>query len=332
MPATKLNILQIDSRRDDIRAAMAELRRRLSPEGNVVSQAGRQRTIEVFGEPLSPRQVVERICRDVKEQGLAAVLDYSRPDRQGRADGRRRSACRARSWLGPTPAADAGLLAAVRRVRRRIEEFQEAILHRDVRAGRARRLPGAALPAAGPGGDLRAGRGGGLSVHGADDGRARPGGRREATGRGGPAHAVRRLQSRSAGHLPRVGHRRGLSAGRGPGRGRPGLRRRGDSAGGQDRRAGQPVRRLGQAARLRRGGHRFDRRPQRGGGDRGPLDAAGLHGRRPDRPGRARPGGQHADRLGRGGAGRRGGASWAGSWPAWSAASWPGRAWKSSAR
>ena len=43
---------------EHIRAAMAELRRRLSPEGNVVSEAGRRRTVEVFGEPLSPAQVV----------------------------------------------------------------------------------------------------------------------------------------------------------------------------------------------------------------------------------------------------------------------------------
>ena len=44
-----LNIRRIDSRREDIRAAMAELRGRLSPQGNIVSEAGRRRTIEVFG-------------------------------------------------------------------------------------------------------------------------------------------------------------------------------------------------------------------------------------------------------------------------------------------
>ncbi len=67
MTANDLNIRRIDSRREDIRAAMAQLRE-LSPQGNVVSEAGRQRTIEVFGGPLSPQQVVERICRDVQEE------------------------------------------------------------------------------------------------------------------------------------------------------------------------------------------------------------------------------------------------------------------------
>ena len=82
---------------------MAELRRRLSPQGNVVSEAGRRRTIEVFGEPLSPQQVVERICRDVQQQGVAAVLDYSARIDKAAADGRRRFACRRRNWPRPTP-------------------------------------------------------------------------------------------------------------------------------------------------------------------------------------------------------------------------------------
>ncbi len=43
----KLNILHIDTRRDDAGAAVAELRRRLSPEGNVVSEAGRRRTLRL---------------------------------------------------------------------------------------------------------------------------------------------------------------------------------------------------------------------------------------------------------------------------------------------
>jgi len=132
MPNRTLNIRRIDSRREDIREAMAELRRRLSPEGNVVSEAGRRRTVEVFGEPLSPVQVVERICRDVRQKGLAALLDYSawidkatlsaetlRVPREELADAHAQ--------------ADAELLAAVRRIRDRIQKFQQAILHHDVR-------------------------------------------------------------------------------------------------------------------------------------------------------------------------------------------------------
>src|SRR4051812_1971790 len=71
-------IQRIDTRRDDVEAALAALRQKLGPAGNIVSEAGRQRTIEVFGAPLTPQQVVERICGDVKSRGLAAVLEYSR--------------------------------------------------------------------------------------------------------------------------------------------------------------------------------------------------------------------------------------------------------------
>ncbi len=135
MTAPSLNLLRIDTRRDDAAAALAALRAKLSPRGDVVSQAGRQRTIELFGEPLSPAQVVERICRDVAGRGLEAVLDYSRridkaelspPTIRVPAD----ELARAHAQAAPA------LLEAVRRVRDNIRAFQEAILHRDVRVER----------------------------------------------------------------------------------------------------------------------------------------------------------------------------------------------------
>jgi histidinol dehydrogenase len=130
-----LRIRRIDGRKEDIRAAMAELRRKLSPRGDVVSQAGRQRTIEIFGQPLSPAEVVARICRDVDQRGLAAVLDYS-----ARIDKAELSASTLRvhedELVQAHAAADAEFLAAIRRVRQNIRVFQEAILHRDVRVER----------------------------------------------------------------------------------------------------------------------------------------------------------------------------------------------------
>ena len=127
--------MRIDSRRDDIRAAMDELRRRLSPQGDVVSQEGRRRTIEIFGEALSPAGVVERICADVAQKGIEAVLDYSaRIDKaELTADTLRVS----QEDLDEAHAtADPQLLTAVRSIRARIEEFQRAILHKDVRLER----------------------------------------------------------------------------------------------------------------------------------------------------------------------------------------------------
>jgi len=132
---TALRILKIDSRREDVRAAMARLRERLSPRGDIVSQEGRRRTTEIFGQPLTPREVVAKICRDVEQQGLAAVLDYSfRIDKAQltpetlRVPEEELDRAHAR--------ADPEFREAGRRGRQRIRAFQEAILHRDVRVER----------------------------------------------------------------------------------------------------------------------------------------------------------------------------------------------------
>ncbi len=109
--------------------------RRLSPRGNVVSEAGRRRTVEVFGEPLSPAEVVARICSDVAEKGLAAALEYSA--KIDMADLTAETIRVPAAELAQAhAAADPRLLAAVRRVAENIREFQQAILHHDVRLER----------------------------------------------------------------------------------------------------------------------------------------------------------------------------------------------------
>ncbi|MDX1946778.1 MAG: histidinol dehydrogenase [Pirellulaceae bacterium] len=126
---------RIDTRRDDVRASLDALRRKLSPAGNVVSEAGRRRTMEVFGEPLLPVQVVERICGDVREKGLAAVLEYSQ-----KLDKAELSAATIRvsadELASAHAAADPEFLATIRRIRANIAEFQQAILHREVTVNR----------------------------------------------------------------------------------------------------------------------------------------------------------------------------------------------------
>ena len=135
MGQKKLNIQWIDTR-GDAAGEIAALRRRLSPEGDVVSEAGRQRTVEVFGEPLAPQQVVERICKDVAERGLDAVLDYSR--RIDHAELTPQTVrVSAKEMATAYDRADPTLLESVRRVRENIADFQDAILHRDVRVERA---------------------------------------------------------------------------------------------------------------------------------------------------------------------------------------------------
>ena len=126
-----LNIRRIDTRHEDVTAALDGLRQQLSPQGDIVSDAGRRRTVDVFGEPLSPQQVVERICGDVRERGVAAVLDYS-----SRLDNAQLEPHALRVSTDEMESAfrqaDPEFLASVRRIRDNVLQFQQAILHRDV--------------------------------------------------------------------------------------------------------------------------------------------------------------------------------------------------------
>ena len=130
MPSPAVNIATIDTRDADATAALDRLRAKLAPQGDIVSEAGRQRTIDVFGEPLSPTEVVERICLDVRERGLDAVLDYT-----ARLDGARLTGetlrVTANELASAHAAADEEFLETIRQIRERIRVFQTAILHRD---------------------------------------------------------------------------------------------------------------------------------------------------------------------------------------------------------
>jgi len=130
-----MQILRIDSRSRDAAQQIRQLLAKLSPSGDVVSESGRQRTIDIFGESLSPRQVVEKICGDIETVGLQALLDYS-----AKIDATSLTAETIRVPLDDLKTAakktDQELLAAVRRIRQNIWEFQEAILHKSMRIER----------------------------------------------------------------------------------------------------------------------------------------------------------------------------------------------------
>ena len=126
-----LNIARIDSTRDDLDAALARIRAQLSPQGNVVSEAGRRRTIEVFGKPLTPQDVVATILADVREKGLTAVLDYAaRIDKAQLTPETFRVS--AEELQHAHRAAAPEFLATVRQIADNVRRFQTAILHHNV--------------------------------------------------------------------------------------------------------------------------------------------------------------------------------------------------------
>lgn len=134
-PPTSADFVSVNLQRVDARDGSAQvldrLRDKLSPRGDVVSPRGKALTQKVFGEPLSPVQVVQRICDEVQGEGTAAVLRYTQALDQAdlTAEGLR---VPAEELSRAHAEADPELLATIRRIRERLVTFQDAILHRDV--------------------------------------------------------------------------------------------------------------------------------------------------------------------------------------------------------
>ncbi|QDT08840.1 histidinol dehydrogenase [Planctomycetes bacterium K23_9] len=127
---TKLNIQRVDARNGNTEI-LNELRAKLSPQGDVVSPRGRALTEEVFGKPLTPVEVVQTICDDVRREGTPALLRYLKAlDKAdlSPADLRVPEADLAAAHA----AADPKLIESIGRIRDNITEFQSAILHSDV--------------------------------------------------------------------------------------------------------------------------------------------------------------------------------------------------------
>ena len=132
---TAPNLPAINIRKVDARTGSAEilqqLRDQLGPQGDVVSPRGRALTEEVFGAPLTPVEVVDRICREVQTGGTETLLHYSKQlDKSDlTADQLRVPAA---DLAAAHKAADPELMESIRTIRDNVTTFQQAILHRDV--------------------------------------------------------------------------------------------------------------------------------------------------------------------------------------------------------
>ena len=125
-----MDIRTLNSSHPDFQADLLEIRTKLSPAGDVVSPGGRRRTMEVFGEALTPEQVVRRICDDVRQQGISSVVDYG--NRLDSVDFAPADLAVTSEQLEAAHASAAPeFLAAIRRIVDNVFEFQSAILHSD---------------------------------------------------------------------------------------------------------------------------------------------------------------------------------------------------------
>ena len=125
-----VNIRRIRCDQANAAEKLAELRRQLSGQADVVSERGRQLTQAVFGEPLPPARVVERICADVKDRGLEALLYYTEQF-DGIRHGPGGLRVRAEELQAAHEMAQPAFLETIRRVRFNIMSYQLGLLHSD---------------------------------------------------------------------------------------------------------------------------------------------------------------------------------------------------------
>ena len=125
-----LKIRRIHHAAADAATQLTDLVRQLSLQAEVVSPRGRKLTEKVFGQALTPVQVVERICQDVRTRGLEAVLHYTEQFDQAkltRATIRIDEAELERAHAK----ADPEFLATLRRVRLNVLSFQMGLVQSD---------------------------------------------------------------------------------------------------------------------------------------------------------------------------------------------------------
>lgn len=110
--------------------AIAEMRKDLSVSAGALTPDSREKTIEVFGEPLSPLEAARRIVNDVRQEGDEAVFRYAKL-----LDGTELNRTNIRVPPGEISAAlndvPKDFVQAARNAIKRVRRFQEHILHAD---------------------------------------------------------------------------------------------------------------------------------------------------------------------------------------------------------
>ena len=125
-----LKMRRIDLTASNAAKELTKLRDQFRTEAEVASPKARKLSQSVFGQNLTMAQGVERICTEVKSQGLAAVLKYteSLDNVKLKLEDLRVPA----SELASAHAkADSDYLDTLRRLRYNIDSFQSGLLHRD---------------------------------------------------------------------------------------------------------------------------------------------------------------------------------------------------------
>lgn len=127
---TSLNIQRILCASDNAPEKIKKLLSQLSSHADVISEKGRQLTEAVFGEALAPSRVVERICQDVQQRGLAAVLHYSEQLDKVKLNSKTLRVG-IQELAHAYEQADPELMDAIKHIRQNLLSFQSGLVQRD---------------------------------------------------------------------------------------------------------------------------------------------------------------------------------------------------------
>ena len=129
-PLNDLKRLNLITARSEALEELESLRKSLSPRGDIVSPRGRELTLKVFGEALTPVAVVDRILNDISSTGLEALLRYTEL-----LDGKKLTSETMRVSNAEMADAAANVSPAYRStiesVKANVLKFQKSILHHD---------------------------------------------------------------------------------------------------------------------------------------------------------------------------------------------------------
>lgn len=129
-PLNDLKRLNLITARSEALEELESLRKSLSPRGDIVSPRGRELTLKVFGEALTPVAVVDRILNDISSTGLEALLRYTEL-----LDGKKLTSETMRVSKAEMADAAANVSpayrSAIESVKANVLKFQKSILHHD---------------------------------------------------------------------------------------------------------------------------------------------------------------------------------------------------------
>jgi histidinol dehydrogenase len=128
MPSLKIR--RIDTSSPHAAKQLASLKNPFADQANVVTPANRKLTNAVFGEPLPPAKAVEKICSDVRQKGLPAVLRYTELFDKVRLTPKQ-IRVNADEMAAAYAAADPAFIDTAKRIRDNVYQFQVGLMSKD---------------------------------------------------------------------------------------------------------------------------------------------------------------------------------------------------------